>query len=422
MVLATASEHATKFSSTSNLTGFTLFEQASVANAKFAFWLKEQQKSMKPKAFRELLQGQGMLRREANKFIKLAENAQHFDSEDLAGLGPMMFSLTAPRYKTLWQAMQDEGTLTQDVVDALKKELYPAKKASKSDTASIWREPPGGGTRYCQLPPIHDQETGVKLEQIITSLNVTPQETVKIIVACYETVNPKKTSQSAFIEEPQQSLPLVPQNEQASAQALLEMAYLDPQTEAFAHPDENIQELLIPGLVTAFVAVQTGLESPTNILPSAVETSTELEVAQADLNGYLQAQAEAIAPENKKTKEDVKQVSLPLSQNERDVYPTSSNDIVGEEEAQISDDTFLDPQQTDSLPLNPPILPTGRYKQGWQVGEYAVPNTTYGYLPMSFRLWCLGQPVRIEAVAGNTGSVQTLTVARHDGETHHASE
>jgi hypothetical protein len=200
--------------------GFFWFKQASIANFKFALWLKERQESMKPKEFRELLQTKGILRREANKFLKLAANAKGFAPNDVAHLGPMVFSLTAPRFLPLWEALQDEGALTQNVVDALKKELFPRKTASKSEPGSIWREQPGGGKRYAQLPPIHNQETGTKFQSIMDNEVITAQKAFDVVVDNYfdknqlEAFEAEQLSASKMLSRKQStsvdSIPLIP--------------------------------------------------------------------------------------------------------------------------------------------------------------------------------------------------------------------
>jgi len=58
--------------------------------------------------------------------------------------------------------------------------------------------------------------------------------------------------------------------------------------------------------------------------------------------------------------------------------------------------------------------PTDRYKQGWNVGDSAIPNSVGGEY---FVNWCGGQPVLIESVSGLAGEIQTLRVARSDGQT-----
>jgi hypothetical protein len=69
--------------------GFSLFEIGTTAYLQFARWLKQQQESMKPKAFKALLAEYGMISREATKFIKLAKVSDRFAPEDLAKVGLM---------------------------------------------------------------------------------------------------------------------------------------------------------------------------------------------------------------------------------------------------------------------------------------------------------------------------------------------
>ncbi|TBR56762.1 hypothetical protein B4U84_28525 [Westiellopsis prolifica IICB1] len=174
--------------------GFSLFENGTTAYIKFARWLKQQQETMKPKAFKALLAEYGMIRREATKFIKLAKVSDHFVPEDLAKLGLMMFSLLTPRYKELWSEMLDgrgsstyqdeaglnipcdmptvpnaktskpasswrgqcDGDLTQELVDGLKKQMFPTKKRENKKQSSI-------------TSAIHNQETQARVEKIASS-------------------------------------------------------------------------------------------------------------------------------------------------------------------------------------------------------------------------------------------------------------
>lgn len=229
--------------------GFFWFEQASVANFKFALWLKERQESMKPREFRELLQTKGILRREANKFLKLATNAKGFAPNDVAHLGPMMFSLTAPRFLPLWEALQDKGDLKQDVVDALKKELFPRKTASKSEPGSIWREQPGGGKRYAQLPPIHNQETGTKFQRIMDNEGITAQKAFDVVVDNYFDKN-----QPEAFEADQVSASILLSVEQSTS--------LDPMP-------------LIPDLVSPEVEVKTSIKLDTPLSSPVLENLTD---------------------------------------------------------------------------------------------------------------------------------------------------
>jgi len=62
-----------------------------------------------------------------------------------------------------------------------------------------------------------------------------------------------------------------------------------------------------------------------------------------------------------------------------------------------------------------PATPTERYKQGWQVGDTAIPNSIGGEY---FVNWCEGQPVTIQSIInGQVGQIQSLKVTRHDGKT-----
>ncbi len=271
----TSSARPSSSTTTEEVDGFYCFKQASIANFSFALWLKEQQESMKPKDFSKLLQREGMVRREANKFLKLAENAKGFTPEDLAYLGPMMFSLISPRFIPLWKALQDEGTLTQDVVDALKKELFPRKKASIAEPDSIWRQQQGGGKRYAQLPPIHNQETGTKFQHIMETEGITAQKAFDKVVANYTDGSYPKAfetdQESATLPQSSLSLSIARSPEDSS-------------------PNTEVAPLLV------FTATpETHLDTP---LPcSASENPTEQDIAQAEFNKYVEIQAQSVALE-----------------------------------------------------------------------------------------------------------------------------
>ncbi|PMB20269.1 hypothetical protein [Fischerella thermalis] len=154
--------------------GFSLFEIGTTAYVQFARWLKQQQQTMKPKAFKALLAEYGMIRREATKFIKLATVSDRFVPEDLAKLGLMMFSLLTPRYAPLWSEMLDEGELTQDLVDGLKKQMFPTKKRENKKQSSV------------TPAAIDNQDTQARLETIASSEGISPQKAVDKALDYYE--------------------------------------------------------------------------------------------------------------------------------------------------------------------------------------------------------------------------------------------
>ncbi|MCP6761180.1 MAG: hypothetical protein NHB32_21120 [Fischerella sp. CENA71] len=208
--------------------GFELFESANVAYIKFARWLKQQQQTMKPKAFKALLAEYGMIRREATKFIKLATVSDRFVPQDLCRLGLMMFSLLTPRYKPLWSEMLDElGSstyqdeaglnipcdmpivldaktskpasswrgqsgveLTQDLVDGLRKQMFPAKKRENKKQSSI------------TPAAIDNQDTQARLQRIVSSEGISPDKAVDKALDCYEAL---KSGQLVWVESQTQA-------------------------------------------------------------------------------------------------------------------------------------------------------------------------------------------------------------------------
>jgi hypothetical protein len=71
------------------------------------------------------------------------------------------------------------------------------------------------------------------------------------------------------------------------------------------------------------------------------------------------------------------------------------------------------PGESIAQPDTPSVTPTERYKQGWNPGDEAIANTTNNH----FVEWCENQPVIIKKVSGDVGTIQMVTVVRHDGKT-----
>ncbi len=450
--------------------GFGLYEAANINNILFGRWLKQQEESLPKKAFRELLKGYGLLRREATKFIRAATATDGYEASDLAKLGTMVFSLAAPKYEALWEEMRLCGELTQDFVDALKKQMFPTKKRGLNEPVSVWKQPPGGGTRYCQIPPIHDQDTGVKLERIVLESGITPQKVVTEALECYQAL---KDGRLRWIEDGREAIApgtdlaaetvraadtdLAVGTEKAGGTDLAggtEKA-IAPGTDLAACDDlaasddlasgtENAirsalsQRLIAPGtdlaaLDQAYAPVE---ETSPDQLSAQVATSS-FEVAQLNKIELLYEQTSVVAPvgvglhsSDVESQESVVQVE---AQSDQAVEPEeqSKSTLMLETTGTVSADSETScALKTDSEQHNAPLLlfptptPTDRWREGWKKGDVVVTNSAVPILPR----WVKGEPsgfasstgrkptpptgspLQIVDVTGPVGSVQRVTL------------
>ncbi|MBP5973583.1 hypothetical protein HW132_12755 [Brasilonema sp. CT11] len=263
--------------------GLELFKQGTMSLIRFAFWLKEQHQELRSSQFKTLLQAAGILTREATKFRKVAQNAEGFSPEDLAWLGTMMFTLTPPKFKELWVALKEEGRLTQDVVDAKKKELFPRKKASSTkDHTSLWKRSPDGVNRVLQIPPVHDQELGVRFHSFIDEHQVNHEQAIKKLLDNYAA--PQQAPSSLSIAQSTLGV-------EANASGRTTLNADEPEA-ILVESDIPAAEIFVPP-----VSVQEQPADAPSFALSPVED--EQTRAQAELAAYMEEQSNATAPEPK---------------------------------------------------------------------------------------------------------------------------
>jgi hypothetical protein len=159
----------------------------------FAFWLLEQKETLPRKEFKQLIQSYGWTK-EQNKYIRLAEVFCLFSPSDLAAIEPDTLFVLAKhhkKYAPVIKQLQDLGTITQEKVKALMKEQRKPRvkteekprqsaqvgKPAHAAGSTIWRSLPDGG-RYVQIPPIHDEEAGVTLQEMMEQEGLTAQKIV----------------------------------------------------------------------------------------------------------------------------------------------------------------------------------------------------------------------------------------------------
>lgn len=96
------------------------------------------------------------------KYLKAAQTLEKFSPQDLAQVEPATIFLLAnqnKKYACVIEQLLDMSNITQEKVrELIKQQRKP--KPIKPEKPSIWRCTKKGG-RYCQVPPIHEEEIGV---------------------------------------------------------------------------------------------------------------------------------------------------------------------------------------------------------------------------------------------------------------------
>ncbi|MBF2017875.1 MAG: hypothetical protein IGS23_22295 [Rivularia sp. T60_A2020_040] len=148
-----------------------------------AFYLAKQKLELSGKAYKQLLREWGW-EKEDKKYLKLAQTFEKFSPLDLAEIEPdTLFGLSKQnkKYASVIEQLLDMGSITQEKVrELIKAQRKP--RASKPEKPSIWRRNKNG-KRYCQVPPIDDQHTGVALQRMMDSEGKSAQQIVSEAIA-----------------------------------------------------------------------------------------------------------------------------------------------------------------------------------------------------------------------------------------------
>ncbi|NJO63197.1 MAG: hypothetical protein HC836_34750 [Richelia sp. RM2_1_2] len=148
-----------------------------------AFYLAKQKLELSSKAYKQLLREWGW-EKEDHKYLKVAQTFEKFSPLDLAEIEPdtlFLLSKQNKKYASIIEQLLDMGSITQEKVRQLIK-LSRKPRTSKPEKASIWRRDKNG-KRYCQVPPIDDEHTGVALQQMMDSEGKSAQQIVAEAVA-----------------------------------------------------------------------------------------------------------------------------------------------------------------------------------------------------------------------------------------------
>ncbi|MEO1431745.1 MAG: hypothetical protein AAFV71_22340 [Cyanobacteria bacterium J06633_8] len=148
-----------------------------------AFYLAKQKVELSRKAYKQLIKEWGW-EKEDKKYLKVAQTFKKFSPQDLAQIEPATIFLLAnqnKKYAPVIEQILDIGNITQEKVrELIKQQRKP--KPIKPEKPSIWRCTKNGG-RYCQVPPIHEEETGVALQRMMDEEGLTAQQIVAEAIA-----------------------------------------------------------------------------------------------------------------------------------------------------------------------------------------------------------------------------------------------
>lgn len=148
-----------------------------------AFYLAKQKLELSCPEYKQLLREWGW-EKEDKKYLKVAQTFEKFSPLDLAEIEPdtlFLLSKQNKKYASVIKQLLDIGCITQEKVRQLIK-LSRKPKTSKPKKPSIWRRD-HNGLRYCQIPPIDDQNTGVALQRMIDSEGLSAQQIVSEAIA-----------------------------------------------------------------------------------------------------------------------------------------------------------------------------------------------------------------------------------------------
>ncbi len=138
------------------------------------------EKSRSKTEYKQLLNDLGW-KGEEKRYLKVATAFENFSPQDLADVEPATIFRLANNPKK-YQPVIDELLDLPEITQAAVRELIAAHRTIQQPSSlelSIWRRTKNGG-RYCQIPPIHeqDEQTGVILQQAMDD-GLLPQAVVR---------------------------------------------------------------------------------------------------------------------------------------------------------------------------------------------------------------------------------------------------
>lgn len=242
-----------------------------------AGWIQEMRSRLSRKEFgtfvKGLLQWVG---EEARKYLDIARTFADFDLTRLQKLEPFtLLKLCSKRYAAVVERLREESDITPKLVQELIRELLPKQSRKKSDSSiSGWKQCRSGGRRYYQVQ-LHDEQTGVMIEQQAQAEGILPQKVIAEAIAL-------RAKQKSAQMEVQLAEPYV-----AAAATELDIVHEDAQS----HTEEA--EESAPTAIAQVAEFQ--LVDDATALTPAPESVDEVAIAQREVEQYLEQQAQAIA-------------------------------------------------------------------------------------------------------------------------------
>lgn len=270
----------------------TLAAGASATEAilQMAGWIQEMRSRLSRKEFsafvKELLQWVG---EEARKYLDIARAFNGFDLSRLLCLEPFtILKLRSKRYAPVVAALREQPVITPNVVRDLIRELLPKQSRKKRpDAISGWKQSQSGGTRYYNVI-LHDEETGLSIEQQAEAEGILPQRVIaEAVAARYEQKSNGTVQVSEYRAAQLEELPVVVEHARnLDAENRRLMYQLQQQERRIAELEAQL----------AF-----------RVVPNESEQEDEVPRSSHSVNEYLEDQAVASAPE-RMTRDEPKNV------------------------------------------------------------------------------------------------------------------
>ena len=162
----------------------TMLYGATTRILRHAFWLANQKAVLAKSEFKKLLNLLGQ-KGEEKKYIKVAQAFANFEPHELAQIEPRtIFQLAEnpKKYATVISGLAQLPEITQDAVRNLIQQCRTPRQSKQEEKPSIWRRT-ADGSRYCQIPPIHEQEAGVTLQAMMDSEGISATNIVTEAIA-----------------------------------------------------------------------------------------------------------------------------------------------------------------------------------------------------------------------------------------------
>lgn len=132
----------------------------------------------------------------ANKYAKLAQVFDGFVIEQVRRLElNTLFTLCQKTFEAVVQKLRSLSQITQTEIEQTMKEARPPR-APRQEPTSGWKQMPSGGGRYYNLL-LHDEETGVSIENQAQAEGLTQQHIVKEAVTLRANTKEQKAQQNS---------------------------------------------------------------------------------------------------------------------------------------------------------------------------------------------------------------------------------